>query len=44
MEAHKIINPDVVIETVDTKRHADIIGSWLEDHRPAILCGPPGSG
>lgn len=39
MEHHKIVNPDMVIETVDTKRHADIVASWLADHKPVILCG-----
>ena len=32
------------IDTVDTARHTDIIHSWLADHKPLILCGPPGSG
>ncbi len=44
LEAHKVIKPDEVIETVDTTRHTDVIGSWLADRRPLILCGPPGSG
>jgi dynein heavy chain 1 len=44
LDTHKVIAPDVVIETVDTVRHVDVLGSWLADHRPLILCGPPGSG
>jgi dynein heavy chain 1 len=44
VEPHKIVAPDMVIDTVDTARHTDIVNSWLGDHRPLILCGPPGSG
>lgn len=29
---------------MDTIRHEEVIRSWLADHRPVILCGPPGSG
>lgn len=35
---------DLIITTVDTLRHQDILCSWLSEHRPFILCGPPGSG
>ena len=35
---------DVVITTVDTIRHQEILCSWISEHRPFILCGPPGSG
>lgn len=44
LDASKVIKPDEVIQTVDTVRHVDVIGSWLGDHRPLLLCGPPGSG
>lgn len=44
LEPQQIIHPDVVIDTVDTARHVDVLGCWLQDHRPLILCGPPGSG
>eukprot|EP00002_Diphylleia_rotans_P002763 TRINITY_DN1178_c0_g2_i14.p1 TRINITY_DN1178_c0_g2~~TRINITY_DN1178_c0_g2_i14.p1 ORF type:complete len:4518 (+),score=1049.96 TRINITY_DN1178_c0_g2_i14:77-13630(+) len=44
VETHKISSPDVVITTIDTVRHQDMIGAWLRDHKPLILCGPPGSG
>ena len=40
----KVTDADLVIETVDTKRHQDLLTSWLSEHRPFILCGPPGSG
>ena len=35
---------DLIISTVDTLRHQDVLCSWLSEHRPFILCGPPGSG
>jgi dynein cytoplasmic 1 heavy chain len=44
IEPHKIVSPELVIDTVDTARHADVVSSWLHDHRPLIMCGPPGSG
>jgi dynein heavy chain 1 len=44
LDTHKVVAPDVVIETVDTVRHVDVLSAWLADHRPLILCGPPGSG
>ena len=44
LEPEKIPKPDVVIDTVDTYRHSVIIGAAVADHRPLILCGPPGSG
>lgn len=44
IEPHKIVAPDMVIDTVDTARHTDIVYSWLHDHKPLLLCGPPGSG
>eukprot|EP00466_Bigelowiella_natans_P012270 jgi/Bigna1/52380/estExt_Genewise1Plus.C_70193 len=44
LEPQNIPKPDVVIETVDTYRHSVIIRDVVLDHRPLILCGPPGSG
>jgi dynein heavy chain 1 len=44
LESQAIVRPDVVINTVDTHRHNDVITGWLSDHQPLILCGPPGSG
>lgn len=44
LESHSVVRADIVIDTVDTVRHTDVINSWLVDHRPLILCGPPGSG
>lgn len=40
----KVGTNDVVIPTVDTVRHEDVISSWLRTGRPVLLCGPPGSG
>lgn len=44
LEPHMIISPNLVIPTIDTVRHEDLIHCILHDHRPLILCGPPGSG
>lgn len=44
IESHKVTSTDVVITTTDTVRHSDILGAWLENRSPLILCGPPGSG
>ena len=41
---HQVGSPDIVIPTVDTTRHVEVLGSWLADRRPVLLCGPPGSG
>ncbi|ETO35335.1 dynein heavy chain, partial [Reticulomyxa filosa] len=40
----RIKDANVVINTTDTLRHSRVIGSWLQERRPVILCGPPGSG
>lgn len=29
---------------MDTIRHEEVLYSWLSEHKPLILCGPPGSG
>jgi dynein heavy chain 1 len=44
IETHNVASADVVIPTVDTLRHEEVLYSWLSEHRPLILCGPPGSG
>ena len=44
LETHSITLGDVVVPTVDTMRHEALIYDLLHDHKPAILCGPPGSG
>eukprot|EP01064_Diplonema_japonicum_P034641 TRINITY_DN7253_c0_g2_i1.p1 TRINITY_DN7253_c0_g2~~TRINITY_DN7253_c0_g2_i1.p1 ORF type:complete len:4818 (+),score=1605.91 TRINITY_DN7253_c0_g2_i1:85-14538(+) len=42
--AHKVGTNDVIIATVDTVRHEEVVLSWLQAHRPMMFCGPPGSG
>ena len=44
IDSKKVSDADVVIPTVDTVRHQEILSSWISEHRPFILCGPPGSG
>lgn len=44
IDTNKVSDADVVITTVDTVRHQEILCSWISEHRPFILCGPPGSG
>ena len=44
IDSNKVSDADVVIPTVDTVRHQEILCSWISEHRPFILCGPPGSG
>lgn len=44
VNTHSITQTDVVIPTLDTVRHEDVLYSWLAEHKPLVLCGPPGSG
>ncbi|KAI7858782.1 dynein heavy chain [Circinella umbellata] len=44
IETHKVSEADMIIPTVDTIRHEEVLYSWLSEHKPLILCGPPGSG
>lgn len=44
IETHAVLSADVVIPTMDTVRHEEVLYSWLAEHRPLLLCGPPGSG
>ncbi|KAM6498345.1 dynein heavy chain protein 1 [Amanita muscaria] len=44
IEPHSVTASDVVVPTVDTIRHEDVLYSWLTEHKPLLLCGPPGSG
>ncbi|KAJ4680103.1 dynein heavy chain [Exophiala dermatitidis] len=44
LNTHSITQTDVIIPTVDTVRHEDVLYSWLSEHKPLMLCGPPGSG
>jgi dynein heavy chain 1 len=44
IETHAVSSADVVIPTIDTVRHEEVLYSWLSEHKPLLLCGPPGSG
>ncbi|KAI9803379.1 MAG: hypothetical protein M1833_000898 [Piccolia ochrophora] len=44
VNTHSVTQTDVVIPTLDTVRHEDVLYSWLAEHKPLMLCGPPGSG
>ena len=44
INTHSISQTDIVIPTLDTVRHEDVLYSWLAEHKPLVLCGPPGSG
>jgi len=44
IDPSKVIDASTVINTVDTCRHQEVLCSWLSEHRPFLLCGPPGSG
>lgn len=44
VETHRVAAPDVVVPTVDTVRHEALLYTWLAEHKPLVLCGPPGSG
>lgn len=44
VNTHSVTQTDVIIPTVDTIRHEDVLYSWLAEHKPLMLCGPPGSG
>ncbi|KAK7029674.1 dynein heavy chain [Paramarasmius palmivorus] len=44
LEAHAVTAADQVVPTMDTVRHEEVLYSWLSEHKPLMLCGPPGSG
>ena len=44
VETHKVGHPDIVVPTLDTVRHETLLYTWLAEHKPLVLCGPPGSG
>ncbi|MCP9259197.1 Dynein heavy chain, cytoplasmic [Dirofilaria immitis] len=44
VETHRVAAADLVIPTVDTMRHEMLLNTWLSEHKPLVLCGPPGSG
>ena len=44
IDSKDVNNASLIITTVDTLRHQEILCSWLVEQRPFIICGPPGSG
>jgi dynein heavy chain 1, cytosolic len=44
IDPHAVTASDVVVPTLDTVRHEEVLYSWLSEHKPLMLCGPPGSG
>ncbi|KAF9498186.1 dynein heavy chain protein 1 [Pleurotus eryngii] len=44
IDSHAVTASDVVVPTIDTVRHEEVLYSWLSEHKPLMLCGPPGSG
>lgn len=44
IDTHRVAAPDAVVPTVDTIRHETLLNHLLAEHKPLILCGPPGSG
>ena len=44
VETHNVGSPDIVVPTLDTVRHESLLYTWLAEHKPMVLCGPPGSG
>ncbi|CAF3346282.1 unnamed protein product [Rotaria sp. Silwood1] len=44
LEGSKVDASDLVIPTIDTIRHETLLYTWLNEHKPLLLCGPPGSG
>ena len=44
IDANAVTASDIVVPTMDTVRHEEVLYSWLSEHKPLMLCGPPGSG
>lgn len=44
IDPYMVTKPDLVIPTMDTFTYENIIFRILNQHKPVILCGPPGSG
>ncbi|OQO06011.1 Dynein heavy chain, cytoplasmic, partial [Rachicladosporium sp. CCFEE 5018] len=44
VNTHSVTQTDLVVPTLDTVRHEEILYSFLAEHKPLLLCGPPGSG
>lgn len=44
LHAHQILGSGTMIPTVDTMKYENMIFALLNQHKPLLLCGPPGSG
>eukprot|EP00397_Hematodinium_sp_SG-2012_P000022 GEMP01000022.1.p1 GENE.GEMP01000022.1~~GEMP01000022.1.p1 ORF type:complete len:4594 (-),score=1270.22 GEMP01000022.1:1053-14834(-) len=44
IDPEKLNDHELIINTVDTTRHRACLSAWMQERRPFILCGPPGSG
>ncbi|KAG2345278.1 hypothetical protein BDR05DRAFT_908646, partial [Suillus weaverae] len=44
IDAPAVTSSNIVVPTMDTVRHEEVLYSWLSEHKPLMLCGPPGSG
>lgn len=44
IQSEKIVDTSTVIPTMDTVRHELLLNTWLNERKPLVLCGPPGSG
>lgn len=44
LEPHQVMDPGLIVPTVDTVILESIINAALSTHLPLVLCGPPGSG
>lgn len=44
LEPQAVADSSLVIPTVDTVKHENLLFEFLSLHQPVILCGPPGAG
>ncbi|RIB15450.1 dynein heavy chain and region D6 of dynein motor-domain-containing protein [Gigaspora rosea] len=44
IESFNLPDIDMIVPTVDIIRYKEILYSWLSEHKPLLLCGPPVSG
>ncbi|KAJ8580268.1 hypothetical protein M405DRAFT_834605 [Rhizopogon salebrosus TDB-379] len=42
IDAHAVTSSGIVVPMMDTGH--EVLYSWLSEHKPLMLCGPPGSG
>ncbi|KAG5419290.1 DYN1 [Candida metapsilosis] len=44
LQPQEITNPNIIVPTIDTIKHEDLIYAMIQERRALIMCGPPGSG